>query len=35
MQERGLEVDFATFPGDHEWQVWRKSLYDFASRVFK
>ncbi len=30
-----LKVEFATFPGDHEWQVWRKSLYDFASRVFK
>lgn len=30
-----LKVEFATFPGDHEWQVWRKSLHDFASRVFK
>lgn len=30
-----LKVEFATFPGDHEWQVWRKSLYDFGSRVFK
>jgi len=34
-QNNGLKVQFASFPGDHEWQVWRKSLYDFASRVFK
>jgi enterochelin esterase-like enzyme len=35
MKENGLEVEFNSFPGDHEWQVWRKSLHDFASRVFK
>jgi enterochelin esterase family protein len=35
MKENGLEVVFNSFPGDHEWQVWRKSLHDFASRVFK
>ncbi|MBK6284724.1 MAG: hypothetical protein IPF54_20695 [Draconibacterium sp.] len=35
MQENGLEVEFNSFPGDHEWQVWRKSLHDFAARVFK
>ena len=34
-KEKGLDVTFATFPGDHEWQVWRKSLHDFASRLFK
>ena len=34
-QNNGLKVQFASFPGDHEWQVWRKSLHDFASRVFK
>ena len=34
-QDSGLKVHFASFPGDHEWQVWRKSLHDFASRVFK
>jgi enterochelin esterase family protein len=21
--------------GSHEWQVWRKSLYDFAPRLFR
>lgn len=35
MKENGLDVVFNSFPGDHEWQVWRKSLHDFASRVFK
>ena len=35
MKEHGLDVVFNSFPGGHEWQVWRKSLHDFASRVFK
>jgi enterochelin esterase family protein len=35
MRQHGLDVEFNSFPGDHEWQVWRKSLHDFASRVFK
>lgn len=35
MKENGLDVAFNSFPGDHEWQVWRKSLHDFASRVFE
>lgn len=30
-----LKVTFVTFPGDHEWQVWRKSLHDFAQRLFR
>lgn len=34
-RENGLEVEFASFPGDHEWQVWRKSLHDFARRLFR
>jgi len=33
--DSGLKVEFASFPGDHEWQVWRKSLHDFATRIFK
>lgn len=32
---KGLDVEFASFPGGHEWQVWRKSLHDFAQRLFK
>ncbi|MBN2172848.1 MAG: esterase [Bacteroidales bacterium] len=35
MRENGLKVEFNSFPGDHEWQVWRKSLHDFASKVFQ
>ena len=35
MKEGGLEIEFNSFPGAHEWQVWRKSLHDFASRLFK
>jgi enterochelin esterase-like enzyme len=35
LEENGVNVAFATFPGDHEWQVWRKSLHDFAQRIFK
>jgi len=34
-QDSGLKVQFNSFPGDHEWQVWRKSVHDFASRLFK
>ncbi|HLN22232.1 MAG TPA: alpha/beta hydrolase-fold protein [Bacteroidales bacterium] len=32
--EKGLKVQFASFPGAHEWQVWRKSLNDFAQKIF-
>ncbi len=35
LRDHGLEVEFASFPGDHEWQVWRKSLHDLAQRLFK
>ncbi len=34
-RDKGLKVEFASFPGGHEWQVWRKSLHDFAQRIFK
>lgn len=33
--EKGLNVQFASFPGAHEWQVWRKSLHDFSQKLFK
>jgi enterochelin esterase-like enzyme len=35
LKSHGLNVEFASFPGGHEWQVWRKSLHDFAQRLFK
>lgn len=34
-RENGLAVEFASFPGGHEWQVWRKSLHDFAQKIFR
>ncbi|MFZ2794165.1 MAG: alpha/beta hydrolase-fold protein [Prolixibacteraceae bacterium] len=34
-RDKGLNVEFASFPGGHEWQVWRKSLNDFAQKLFK
>ncbi|MCM1504566.1 MAG: alpha/beta hydrolase-fold protein [Muribaculum sp.] len=35
MRSKGLDLEFAEFPGAHEWKVWRKSLNDFAPRLFK
>ena len=35
MRQKGLSVTFNSFPGDHEWQVWRKSLHDFAQQLFR
>jgi enterochelin esterase-like enzyme len=34
-RDRGLKVESSTFPGSHEWHVWRKALNDFAPRIFK
>lgn len=32
----GINTVFVEFPGtSHEWQTWRKSLYDFAPRLFR
>ena len=32
----GIKNDFYSSPGtDHEWQTWRRSLHDFAPRLFK
>ena len=35
MRDGGVEVRFSSYPGDHEWQVWRKSLHAFAQQLFK
>lgn len=35
MDEAGVNVRFASYPGTHEWQVWRKSLRDFAPMLFR
>ena len=35
LAEVGIKSVFVEFPGtSHEWQTWRKSLYDFAQRLF-
>jgi enterochelin esterase-like enzyme len=34
-RQNNLDVEFATYPGAHEWQVWRLSLYDFLPRLFR
>jgi len=33
-KEHGLDVENSTFPGAHEWHVWRKALHDFTPRIF-
>ena len=35
MQEGGIGVKFNPYTGDHECQVWRKSLHEFAQYLFK
>jgi len=36
LAEIGIKSVFVEFPGtSHEWQTWRKSLYDFAARLFR
>ncbi len=36
LAQAGIKSVFVEFPGtSHEWQTWRKSLYDFAQRLFK
>jgi enterochelin esterase-like enzyme len=35
LRSQGLEVEFASFPGDHEWRAWRSSLHDLAQRLFR
>ena len=35
MREGNVQVRFNSYPGDHEWQVWRKSLHEFAQYLFK
>jgi enterochelin esterase family protein len=33
--KHGIEPVFKTFPGAHEWKVWRRSLADFAPMLFR
>jgi len=35
MQQKGVKLEFESFPGDHEWQPWRKSVAAFTQKLFK
>jgi enterochelin esterase-like enzyme len=36
LAEKGIRSVFAEFPGtSHEWQTWRKCLYEFTQRLFR
>ena len=35
MQDAGVKVEFSSYPGGHEWQVWRKSFAAFARMLFR
>lgn len=35
LRQSGIEVRLASFPGGHEWSVWRDSLVDFGSLLFR
>lgn len=35
MKAHGVDVVFKSFPGDHEWQPWRKSVAEFTQMLFK
>jgi len=34
-REHGLDVEFGTFQGAHEWRTWRSSWFDFAQHLFQ
>jgi enterochelin esterase family protein len=35
LRESGIDVTLRSFPGGHEWSVWRDSLVDFAVMLFR
>ncbi len=35
LNNKKIDAKFSSFPGDHEWQPWRKSLHEFAQMLFK
>jgi enterochelin esterase family protein len=35
LKAAGADVIFQSWPGAHEWQPWRKSLHEFAQKLFK
>ncbi len=35
LKSKGIALTFKSFPGAHEWRVWRASLVDFAPMLFR
>jgi enterochelin esterase family protein len=35
LQARGIKATYKTYPGEHEWKVWRHSLADLAPLLFR
>lgn len=35
LQQQGIEHVWYSGPGSHEWQVWRRHLYEFAQQIFQ
>jgi enterochelin esterase-like enzyme len=35
LRARGIKLTFKSFPGAHDWRVWRSSLADFAPLLFR
>lgn len=35
MKEHGVKLVYETYPGNHEWRVWRRSLQAFLPMIFK
>jgi enterochelin esterase-like enzyme len=35
LKSKGIALTFKSFPGAHEWRVWRNSLVDFAPMLFR
>lgn len=35
LKRRQVKVEFKTYPGEHEWRVWRGSLVDMAQLLFR
>jgi enterochelin esterase family protein len=34
-RSHGIKLTFKSYPGAHEWRVWRASLADFATLLFR
>jgi enterochelin esterase-like enzyme len=35
VEEKGVDMLRRTFPGGHDWGVWRRCIHDFLPLIFK